>query len=81
MKAGYADGTFMLSVTDNGKGFDPDLHLGSGGRGKGLSSMTARARDIGATLQFKRENGCTVLLLYRPGAASADGIAEGRALV
>lgn len=81
VKAHFADDTFMLSVTDNGKGFEPGLHLDSGSRGKGLSSMTARARDIGATLQFECDNGCAVLLFYRPGATPADRIADGRALV
>ena len=81
VKAGYAEGTFMLSITDDGRGFDPALTMGSGGRGKGLASMTARARDIGATLQFTRDNGCSVQLLYRPGFASAERIADGQALV
>lgn len=79
VKAGYADGTFLLSVSDNGRGFDPDRAMGPGSRGKGLASMTARARDIGATLAFACENGCTVSLVYRPGPDLRDGAADGKA--
>lgn len=67
VKARYAEGTFMLSVSDNGRGFEPDVTMNSGSRGKGLASMTARARGIGATLAFNCEKGCVVSLLYRPG--------------
>ena len=80
VRACYADGLFTLGVTDNGKGFDAAFHLASGSRGKGLASMTARAREIGATLQFSSENGCSVLLLYRPESGHADRIAAGTAL-
>jgi len=41
----------LISVKDNGKGFDPSLLIGS--TGNGLLNMQARMRDIGGGCQFK----------------------------
>jgi signal transduction histidine kinase len=78
IRAGHADGAINLAVADNGAGFSPDRLSGSGNRGKGLASMRARARDIGASLDFGFAGGCTVALVYRPDGAFRDGLAEER---
>jgi signal transduction histidine kinase len=48
------DGAFVMTVEDNGKGFETSTRLGVGHRG--LGNMADRARAIGATLQV--DTGC-----------------------
>ncbi len=52
-----SEGVLLISVKDNGKGFDPQLLLES--TGNGLLNMQARMRDIQGDTQFKTSNGGT----------------------
>lgn len=50
----YTDnGTLILGIEDNGRGFDPKLTTSQGGMG--LSSMAERAEKIGGSLSIKSE--------------------------
>jgi signal transduction histidine kinase len=56
------NGTVLISVADDGRGFEPET---SGGSGRGLSGMRKRADQLGATLQVERpEGGGTAVSLY-----------------
>ena len=54
--------TFVLEVSDNGKGFDPTQvfqgHFG-------LSTMRERAEQFGATVRIESQIGCGTQLLVR----------------
>ncbi|MBI2497564.1 MAG: hypothetical protein HYV75_06485 [Opitutae bacterium] len=58
----------VLSVTDDGKGFDPAAVTG---RGSGLANMAARAREMGARLAIESApgKGCCVTVYFK----SAEG--------
>jgi signal transduction histidine kinase len=60
VSAAVADGGMEISVTDNGRGFDPQ----SVTTGFGLTGMRERADLVGAQLDFRSEpsNGTTVRL-------------------
>jgi signal transduction histidine kinase len=56
------NGTLLISVADDGRGFEPETSAGSG---RGLSGMRKRADQLGATLQVERpEGGGTAVSLY-----------------
>jgi signal transduction histidine kinase len=66
-----SDGTLLLTVEDNGDGFDPS----SLGRGEwprfGLQAMRERAESVGGTLSIESASGQgTVVRARFPGAAS-----------
>jgi signal transduction histidine kinase len=48
------DGSFVLEIEDDGKGFDPEAALG---RGRGLGNLRARAQTLGAGLDLDSELG------------------------
>jgi two-component system nitrate/nitrite sensor histidine kinase NarX len=59
------DKSILLSVVDNGCGFDPD---DVSGHHLGLNIIRERAQAIGATLSIEseRERGTTVTVLWQP---------------
>lgn len=66
VSAGYLGDVITLGISDNGKGFPAGGVPPDGNRGKGLASMSARAREIGAVLDLAvTSDGCTVTLAYR----------------
>ncbi len=70
VSAQHAAGVITLRVADNGRGFCPASIAAEGNRGKGLASMRARAREIGAVLDVSADSfGCRVTLVYQPDAA------------
>ncbi|MCL2713111.1 MAG: ATP-binding protein [Alphaproteobacteria bacterium] len=46
------DGVIAITLSDNGKGFDPGRAGSSPGEGRGLANMRRRAEQIGGTLQI-----------------------------
>lgn len=66
IKVSHADGVVTLMVSDNGKGLLLSDHAPPNNQGKGLASMRARAREIGASLDISSDGGCTIELQYRP---------------
>lgn len=62
------DGNLHLSVSDHGKGFDPNAH--SGKRGIGIRSMEERLRQLGGHLQIHSRpmGGTRVEALLRVGS-------------
>ena len=59
-------GDITLRVSDDGSGFKSGALEGDDHRGKGLASMAARAREIGAELAIEGgPAGCRVTLAYR----------------
>jgi signal transduction histidine kinase len=48
------DGSFVLEIEDDGKGFDPE---NAEGRGRGLGNLRARAQTLGADLHIDSEPG------------------------
>jgi PAS domain S-box-containing protein len=54
----------VLNVTDNGSGFVND-RKSSGGEGFGLASMRARAKNLGATLEFRSKLGTGTSVVVR----------------
>ena len=66
------DGRVELSVTDNGKGFDPTAVEDDGSDTLGLSGLRTRASDLGATFSVESEVGAgTRVSIYFP--LNADG--------
>ena len=59
----YSEGTLVISIGDNGKGFDPS----SVSEGKGLQTMKARAGQINGALEQKSRpgEGTTITLSVR----------------
>ncbi|MDX1782934.1 MAG: sensor histidine kinase, partial [Aequorivita vladivostokensis] len=53
------DGRYLIEITDNGKGFEPETIV----MGNGLNNMKKRAREIGGTLQLKSSKKGTSILL------------------
>jgi len=56
------DGSRLISVADNGKGFEPPADAGMGGHG--LASMRRRAKSLGGslTIDSRAGDGTTVTL-------------------
>jgi signal transduction histidine kinase len=54
----------VVSITDNGKGFDMASALQSGG--KGLSNQLRRAKSIGADIHWTSTHAGTCLSLWLP---------------
>ena len=48
---------FSITVTDQGRGFDPDILSSHEKVGPGLSSLAERARSIGCNLDIKSAPG------------------------
>jgi PAS domain S-box-containing protein len=70
--AGLVDGVLLLSVQDNGKGFD--LRATSDHKSYGLIGMAERARQFGATLDIASEPECgTRVLLHYPLPMKEEG--------
>ena len=63
-------GGWLLRVANDGAPFDPETAPGASEGHFGLEGMRQRARRLGATLDFSRRDGWTVLLLSRPGPAA-----------
>ena len=61
----------MISVEDDGVGFDPALAPADGQRHYGLTGMRERAESVGGTLTIRSASGIgTKLLLSLPRAAT-----------
>lgn len=59
----------VLSVEDNGVGFDPAIQADLAGRGIGLVGMRERAALIGGTLEIERaQSGGTTVIVSAPAA-------------
>jgi len=54
------EGSFILTVADNGRGFDPKLTTSTGGMG--LSSMNERVVKIGGNLSIQSEDGAGTII-------------------
>ncbi|MEM6326700.1 MAG: triple tyrosine motif-containing protein, partial [Bacteroidota bacterium] len=68
---GRENGSILLSVEDDGRGFDP---LGAGSRGHGLRSMRQRAERMGGSLSVTSSPGeGTRLVVEIPMARTRDG--------
>jgi signal transduction histidine kinase len=65
-------GSLMLSVEDNGRGFDPDLVSGPDalGRHQGLGNMRSRAVGLGGTFAIERPDGSGTRIIVRVPATS-----------
>lgn len=68
--------TITLAVTDNGRGLEVGGPTGQGrarGQGQGLRLMDALARQLGGSLELRRDGGTTVTVTFpRHRAAPAD---------
>ena len=65
------DGATVISVTDDGTGFDA---VPAGASGRGLSSMRRRAQALGARLDVGRgEGGGTIVSLHMPPVSNRAG--------
>ncbi|GAA2239661.1 sensor histidine kinase [Kitasatospora cystarginea] len=53
----YLDDQAVLDVADDGRGFHPDTHRPTGGRGHGLPAMKARLRQLGGALTVESTPG------------------------
>jgi signal transduction histidine kinase/ligand-binding sensor domain-containing protein len=61
MKVGSADGHFLLTISDNGRAFQPDT---SAGKGRGIANIRSRANLIGGRVAWKeRSNDGNTFLL------------------
>ncbi|MDT8307144.1 MAG: sensor histidine kinase [Anaerolineae bacterium] len=56
----HRDGLFILTVTDDGRGFDVDAHP----NGFGLRNMRDRARLLGGTLTVESEEGAGTIIMF-----------------
>jgi signal transduction histidine kinase len=56
------NGAAFLRVRDKGRGFDPDV---ARGRGQGLANLTARARELGGTLDLTARPGAGATIVVR----------------
>ena len=64
----------MLSIEDNGRGFDTSLQFGPDrlGRHQGLANMRDRAIGLGGTFEIERPNGAGTRIIVRvPALPSA----------
>ncbi|MEW5854883.1 MAG: sensor histidine kinase [Myxococcota bacterium] len=70
VRTGLVEGTarILVSVSDNGQGFDPT----GGGAGRGLSHMKRRAQALGGHLEVESGSAGTRLTLVIPTAAQPD---------
>ena len=59
IRSSKEDGRYLIEITDNGKGFEPETVV----MGNGLNNMKKRAREIGGTLQLKSSKKGTSILL------------------
>jgi signal transduction histidine kinase len=65
----YKRGTAVLSIRDDGVGFDPH----SGTAGIGLSTMTDRAETVGGKLVVQSTPGSTLIEVRVPAEAARRG--------
>jgi two-component system sensor histidine kinase DevS len=72
------DGDLVLTIEDNGRGFDPAAVPGpdAAGRHQGLANMRARAVGMGGTLTIGRPEGSGTRIIVRVPAASQAGLGE-----
>ena len=75
----YTAGIIFLNVSDNGNTFTHDQIPQFGNRGRGLASIKARARELGATLDITRDEGWSVSLVYSPEPMHQDNGRDERA--
>lgn len=61
-----APGEIVLSVVDNGRGFDPERIHNEGIEGVGIPSMRERAQELGGTLSFEPTRKGTRLVARLP---------------
>ncbi|HZG92205.1 MAG TPA: ATP-binding protein, partial [Pseudonocardia sp.] len=53
----YMDDLVVLDVRDDGRGFDPDAVVTTGGSGYGLAAMDQRVRRVSGTLAVESAPG------------------------
>jgi len=72
------DGDLVLTVEDNGRGFDPDAVPGpdAAGRHQGLANMRARAIGMGGTFTIGHPDGPGTRIIVRVPASSQADIGE-----
>jgi signal transduction histidine kinase len=72
------DGDLVLTIEDNGRGFDPAAVPGpdAAGRHQGLANMRARAIGMGGTFTIGRPEGSGTRIIVRVPAASQADIGE-----
>ena len=64
MKVASADGHFVLTITDNGRAFQPNT---SAGKGRGIANIRSRANLVGGRVSWKeRSKGGNTFLLRIP---------------
>jgi PAS domain S-box-containing protein len=61
----YADGTYTLTVADNGVGFPADVDLRATGS-LGMQLVTALVDQIDGTVELNRENGTSFVISFSP---------------
>ncbi|HEX6798497.1 MAG TPA: ATP-binding protein [Ktedonobacterales bacterium] len=67
-------GGWVLTVSDDGAGFDPSAAPTRRGRHYGVTGMRERAALIGATFEVRsRPGGGTAVILHVPAAAGLEG--------
>ena len=68
-------GTMVLTIDDDGRGFDPDVPRGAGHHG--VRNMHARAASLGGTLDVHSHPGEGTRLEFRLPTAAAGGTKQG----
>jgi two-component system NarL family sensor kinase len=61
-----ADGAIVLTIADDGRGFDPAAVLSGGTEGVGIAGMRARAVELGGSLQIRSTRRGTQLVVKLP---------------
>jgi len=61
----YADGTYTLTVADNGVGFPADVDFRATGS-LGMQLVTALVGQLDGTIDMNRENGTSFVISFRP---------------
>lgn len=67
IKLSWNESRFVLSIADNGQGFDPSHLAAQSGSGLGLHSMRERAEDIGAQLSVESAPGAGTVITVTVG--------------
>jgi two-component sensor histidine kinase len=61
----YADGTYTLTVADNGVGFPADVDFRATGS-LGMQLVTALVDQLDGTIDMNRENGTSFVISFSP---------------